>query len=759
MKLLKPSSRVVALCVCTLSLLFTVHGQVKVGPWEKNEGGPPVDFKTSSDASRKEALDKAQIPTQKDAGWELMPGSVVNYSPRSVLKSANTQVDYTFFQTVVTIPQGVEVKTFQIKFDEVDDAARVTIFNSKHPHGKFYNEDDIIGKQQNLTLKRDFKDDVVVGENRVVITQYDIAPVLNNIKGVHVLVDGVEIPPALEPVVKRGPIRNATHGEVHISTPDGLRYDYQGTGEFMSLLSDDKKSMVQARQEEWPDNPKLSINTAAAVLAEGHTLEFYLKPTFKWYIDGKEQEKPAKSGKQLLSAGTDVSYSVNGRGMYDFTIMWADGSMGARVQLLENASINIGAARFNDTHTYAGVFGNLDKDPKNDLTMRSGEMLTPPADIDGINKFQDSWRLQPGESLFKDVERAKAALEVDLTGPLTIEQLAKSGGTWEGCWDWAHDDKSGPTHSKLTVKSATEFVYTYMGNTWTLTGNLGFAGGKPGNPIAVNLTLPDGNDLRFVWNSLDEVDGQFWNKGKKAGVSQNNPPQTSGKFLRKGLAEALAKVPQNQHTDVQIPEEKWDAAAKVVQEAGITSPVVARDATYDVALTDDKSFIETAKTNESDWKQLPPEERKVVAGDHANLAAVAAENKANGFSETDKGDTLHAGETLNTEERLTSANGDYILRMQEDGHLCVYHFVNGQQGDFVWGSGKYGFQNAKLVLQTDGNLVVYDGNNAAQWNSETHPYFDAKFKNSANTPVKLVLENDGTLNLYTAAGVSVWSSK
>lgn len=120
---------------------------------------------------------------------------------------------------------------------------------------------------------------------------------------------------------------------------------------------------------------------------------------------------------------------------------------------------------------------------------------------------------------------------------------------------------------------------------------------------------------------------------------------------------------------------------------------------------------------------------------------------------------LKAGETLKAGERLMSANGAYILRMQkDDGNLCVYKYANGKQGGFVWGSMKYGFKNAKLVMQTDGNLVVYAGDEA-KWSSKTHPYFNSKFKDPNNKPVKLVLENNGALKLYTKAGVAVWSSK
>ncbi|HMR18508.1 MAG TPA: AbfB domain-containing protein [Sphingobacterium sp.] len=121
--------------------------------------------------------------------------------------------------------------------------------------------------------------------------------------------------------------------------------------------------------------------------------------------------------------------------------------------------------------------------------------------------------------------------------------------------------------------------------------------------------------------------------------------------------------------------------------------------------------------------------------------------------------TLKAGEILKAGDRLVSANGQYILRMQEDdGNLCIYRFENGKQGAFVWGSMKHGFKGAKLTMQSDGNLVVTDGSNTPKWASDTHPHFDARFNNSSNKPVKLVLENDGSLKLYTASGSVVWTN-
>ncbi len=121
--------------------------------------------------------------------------------------------------------------------------------------------------------------------------------------------------------------------------------------------------------------------------------------------------------------------------------------------------------------------------------------------------------------------------------------------------------------------------------------------------------------------------------------------------------------------------------------------------------------------------------------------------------------TLMAGETLNAGQKLVSANGRYILRMQnDDGNLCVYKFNNGKQGAFVWGSMKYGFKNSKLIMQTDGNLVVYDGTNKPRWSTSTMSHFNAKWGQAAYKPVKLVLGDDGKLRLYNAAGKAVWNN-
>lgn len=122
-------------------------------------------------------------------------------------------------------------------------------------------------------------------------------------------------------------------------------------------------------------------------------------------------------------------------------------------------------------------------------------------------------------------------------------------------------------------------------------------------------------------------------------------------------------------------------------------------------------------------------------------------------------DTLHIGETLKAGEMLTSANYAYILKIEAiDGNLCIYKNNHDAQHPFVWCSMKSGFKKGELILQTDGNLVVY-AEHMTQWSSKTHLSYLKEIKDSINKPVKLVLENDGSIKLYTAKGTIVWSSK
>lgn len=109
--------------------------------------------------------------------------------------------------------------------------------------------------------------------------------------------------------------------------------------------------------------------------------------------------------------------------------------------------------------------------------------------------------------------------------------------------------------------------------------------------------------------------------------------------------------------------------------------------------------------------------------------------------------TIRAGEALNSGRGMRSGDGRYIARMQTDGNFVVYDRSQ-SPGKALWNSGTNGTGADRIVMQGDGNLVVYAGP-TAQWDSRTHPASAAR----------LAMQNDGNLVVYSRGGIALWSSK
>ena len=99
------------------------------------------------------------------------------------------------------------------------------------------------------------------------------------------------------------------------------------------------------------------------------------------------------------------------------------------------------------------------------------------------------------------------------------------------------------------------------------------------------------------------------------------------------------------------------------------------------------------------------------------------------------GDTLRPGEWLVKGQALYSNNGYYRLVMQTDGNLVLYV---GSGYHALWSSGTYGQQVTGVVMQTDGNLVIYNTSRKPIWSSNTW----------GNPGSYLVVQNDGNVVIY-----------
>ncbi len=102
---------------------------------------------------------------------------------------------------------------------------------------------------------------------------------------------------------------------------------------------------------------------------------------------------------------------------------------------------------------------------------------------------------------------------------------------------------------------------------------------------------------------------------------------------------------------------------------------------------------------------------------------------------------LTSGQHLAAGGTIASPNGMYRLVVQSDGNLVVY----GPGNRVVWSSNRFG-TDADLVMQSDGNAVVYATGGRVLWNSGTGGHAGAR----------IVLQDDANLVVYSSAGAPLW---
>jgi YD repeat-containing protein len=107
-------------------------------------------------------------------------------------------------------------------------------------------------------------------------------------------------------------------------------------------------------------------------------------------------------------------------------------------------------------------------------------------------------------------------------------------------------------------------------------------------------------------------------------------------------------------------------------------------------------------------------------------------------------DHLVSGQSLSSGQSLVSSNVLYTLIMQGDGNLVLY----GSNMKPLWYSGTSGTGANRVVMQGDGNLVIYTSGNRAVWASST----------AGQGSSHLDLQGDGNLVIYNSSNVPTWHS-
>lgn len=181
---------------------FTVNAQgITYSKWQIHEGKGPIDFKTENGFWGDPAAYKiAEIPAVKNNGWTTVEDQSGKFLSRKSYIPPFTQVDFTYFQTIVNVPQGTIAKDVKIAFGMIDDGARVYVFNSKYPNGKFKTGTDFLFRDYYKAGNRgtayigNFADLMIQGINRIVIVQFDNSKDGNHVNSVSLEVGGKIIP-------------------------------------------------------------------------------------------------------------------------------------------------------------------------------------------------------------------------------------------------------------------------------------------------------------------------------------------------------------------------------------------------------------------------------------------------------------------------------------------------------------------------------------------------------------------------------------
>jgi hypothetical protein len=202
------------------------------------------------------------------------------------------------------------------------------------------------------------------------------------------------------------------NGDPHMTTFDGLYYDFMAAGEFVLARSSKPGFEIQVRQVPYPGSKVLSVNSAVAmrvgrdrvVVTKGVPLTVRLNGA--GFVPTRQYRTLPSGGR--IRRVEDPTLIGRTSDTDQIEVVWPDGSL-ARLWQIEDWGVNVlvrpSAA---ERGKLRGLLGNFDGTTDDDIVTRSGRRLKPgllTTDIKGAYRlryrvFGDSWRIRQGESLF-----------------------------------------------------------------------------------------------------------------------------------------------------------------------------------------------------------------------------------------------------------------------------------------------------------------------------------------------------------------------
>jgi hypothetical protein len=208
-------------------------------------------------------------------------------------------------------------------------------------------------------------------------------------------------------------------GEPHLTTLDGLKYDFQSVGEYILCKTNIRGFEIQTRQKAYSKN--VSCNSAVAVNIFGDTVCFYISDfpdskNSRLYINGKAAENKDIS-KKLRHKGGQIVYE-NGT----YIIKWFTGEK-AIIKFYGNLIDVLVYPPYSSYSIYEGLLGSYNRNQEDDLKINGGKTIGKEKKYfdailkntasdgltgDAYEKYQkklnldfgNSWRINKSNSLF-----------------------------------------------------------------------------------------------------------------------------------------------------------------------------------------------------------------------------------------------------------------------------------------------------------------------------------------------------------------------